>query len=333
MGQQALQPPGKSRNSTTRPQSMQRLTRVEAIPTITVNIDENSTSSKNPESDLGPLAKENSRRMGSNGNNIILVQDLTKTFDGFLAVDRLSFSVKAGEVFAFLGPNGAGKSTTIKMLTTLLRPTAGSISMDGHDPVTSPHRVRETIGIVFQDPSLDEELTAFENMEYHGILYAVPKEMRRQRIEELLGIVELWERRNDLVKHFSGGMKRRLEIARGLLHHPSVLFLDEPTLGLDPQTRNLIWGYIKELNRSEGVTVFFTTHYMEEAERVAHRIAIIDHGRIVIEGTPDELKQRTNAASLEEAFIAVTGRDIRTEEAGNLERWRVRRRIFGRGRR
>jgi ABC-2 type transport system ATP-binding protein len=286
-----------------------------------------------PRISIIPAREENPRGMEDSGKNIILVDQLTKAFDGFLAVDHLSFSVKAGEIFAFLGPNGAGKSTTIRMLTTLLRPTGGSISMDGHDPVASPHKVRETFGIVFQDPSLDEELTAFENMEYHGILYAVPKETRRQRISELLGIVELWERRNDLVKHFSGGMKRRLEIARGLLHHPSILFLDEPTLGLDPQTRNLIWGYIKELNRSKGVTVFFTTHYMEEAERVAHRIAIIDHGRIIVEGTSDELKQKTGTASLEEAFIAVTGRDIRTEEAGNLERWRVRRRIFGRGRR
>jgi ABC-2 type transport system ATP-binding protein len=271
--------------------------------------------------------------METDNNNIITVNELTKDFDGFLAVDHISFFVKSGEIFAFLGPNGAGKSTTIKMLTTLLRPTGGKISMNGYDPITAPHQVRKSFGIVFQDPSLDEELTAFENMEYHGILYNVPKDTRRQRIAELLGIVELQDRRNDFVKHFSGGMKRRLEIARGLLHHPSILFLDEPTLGLDPQTRNLIWNYIRDLNGSEGVTVFFTTHYMEEAERVAQRIAIIDHGKIIIQGTPDELTRSTDTATLEDAFIALTGRDIRVEEPSRLERMRMFRRVFGRGRR
>ena len=257
---------------------------------------------------------------------------LTKVFDGFTAVDRLSFSIEAGEIFAFLGPNGAGKSTTIKMLTTLLRPTEGTILMNGHDPAVSPHKVRRTFGIVFQDQSLDEELTAYENMEYHGILYHVPKETRRRRIAELLSIVELTDRRDDYVKKFSGGMKRRLEIARGLLHHPMVLFLDEPTLGLDPQTRNLIWTYIRDLNRAEGVTVFFTTHYMEEAERSAGRIAIIDRGRIVAMGTAGELKEQTGAASLEDAFIAFTGRGLREEEANPLERMRVQQK-FLRGRR
>ncbi len=271
--------------------------------------------------------------MRTGQDNIISVSDLTKAFDGFLAVDRISFTVRSGEIFAFLGPNGAGKSTTIKMLTTLLRPTGGSILMNGHDPTTSPHKVRQTFGIVFQDPSLDEELTAYENMEYHGILYNVPKQTRRQRIDELLRIVELWERKDDFVKYFSGGMKRRLEIARGLLHHPDILFLDEPTLGLDPQTRNLIWGHIRELNRTKGVTVFFTTHYMEEAERVAQRIAIIDHGRIIIQGAPDELKERTHTSTLEEAFIALTGRDIRVEESNSVERMRVRWKYFRRGRR
>jgi ABC-2 type transport system ATP-binding protein len=247
-------------------------------------------------------------------------------------VDHISFAVTSGEIFAFLGPNGAGKSTTIKMLTTLIHPTQGKILMNGYDPTTSPHRVRKTFGIVFQDPSLDEELTGFENMEYHGILYGVPKEVRRKRIVELLSIVELWERRKDLVKYFSGGMKRRLEIARGLLHHPEILFLDEPTLGLDPQTRNLIWNYVKELNRSEGVTVFFTTHYMEEAERIARRIAIIDRGRIIIQGTPDEVKAKTATSSLEDAFIALTGRDIRAEETSSLQRMREHRRVFARRR-
>jgi len=262
------------------------------------------------------------------GSDIISVSGLTKSFDNFIAVNNITFSVKSGEIFAFLGPNGAGKSTTIKMLTTLLRPTGGMISMNGYDPVLSPHSVRQSFGIVFQDPSLDEELTCHENMEYHGILYGVPKHTRRLRIRELLTIVELWDRRDDFVKHLSGGMKRRLEIARGLLHHPSILFLDEPTLGLDPQTRNLIWNYIKELNRFEGVTIFFTTHYMEEAERAAHYIAIIDRGQIIIQGTSDELKEKTGTTSLEDAFIALTGHDLRVEEASPLEHMRVHRRFF-----
>ncbi|HEY3276584.1 MAG TPA: ATP-binding cassette domain-containing protein [Syntrophorhabdaceae bacterium] len=265
-------------------------------------------------------------------NEIISVEDLTKTFKDVVAVDHISFAVKSGEIFAFLGPNGAGKSTTIKMLTTLLHPTTGRIRMNGFDPTLSPHKVRQTFGIVFQDPSLDEELTAFENMEYHGILYNIPRDVRRQRIGELLRIVELWDRREDFVKHFSGGMKRRLEIARGLLHHPVILFLDEPTLGLDPQTRSLIWDYIKDLNRSRGITVFFTTHYMEEAERVSQRIAIIDHGRIIVQGSPEELMAETRTPSLEDAFIALTGRDIRVEESSSPERMRVRRRFFSKRR-
>jgi len=259
---------------------------------------------------------------------IISVSDLTKVFDGFVAVDNVTFSVKKGEIFAFLGPNGAGKSTTIKMLTTLLKPTSGSISINGFDPGISPHKVRESFGIVFQDPSLDEELTAFENMEYHGILYNIPKATRRERIEELLKIVELWDRRGDLVKYFSGGMKRRLEIARGLMHYPKILFLDEPTLGLDPQTRNLIWNHIKEMNHSKGITLFFTTHYMEEAERVAKRIAIIDHGRIIKQGMAEALKEETKTKSLEDAFIALTGRDIRAEEISKTERMKMRWRVF-----
>ncbi|MBN1544905.1 ATP-binding cassette domain-containing protein [Candidatus Woesearchaeota archaeon] len=261
---------------------------------------------------------------------IITVKDLTKTFNGLTAVDHISFSVQKTEIFGFLGPNGAGKSTTIKMLTTLLQPTSGSMLMNGHDPAEDPHKVRQTFGIVFQDPSLDDELTAYENMEFHCILYNVPKTIRRKRIEQLLKIVELWDRRKDLVKKFSGGMKRRLEIARGLLHHPKILFLDEPTLGLDPQTRNLIWLHIKELNKKEGITVFFTTHYMEEAERVAQRIAIIDHGRILTQGTPKQLKEKTRSQSLEDAFIKLTGRAIREEEATSTDRMRMRRRLFRR---
>lgn len=264
--------------------------------------------------------------------DIINVTELTKTFNSFTAVDHISFSVAAGEIFAFLGPNGAGKSTTINMLTTLLRPTNGKIILNGYDPVVTPHKVRQSFGIVFQDPSLDEDLTAWENMDYHGILYGISKDIRTKRIKELLKIVELWDRRKDQVKKFSGGMKRRLEIARGLLHHPKILFLDEPTLGLDPQTRSLIWNYIKGLNQSEGTTIFLTTHYMEEAERVANRIAIIDHGKIIVRGTPDELKVQTGTNSLEGAFIALTGRDIRDEEPNNLEQMRMRRKIFRRHR-
>src|SRR3954466_16383591 len=224
---------------------------------------------------------------------MIKVKNLTKKFGDVLAVDDVSFDVPAGEVFAFLGPNGAGKTTTIKMLTTLLRPTGGKIEIDGLDPRTRSHEVRKRFGIVFQDPSLDQELTAFENMDLHGVLYHVPRKIRHERTEMLLKLFELWERRKDYVKKFSGGMKRRLEIARGFLHTPKILFLDEPTLGLDPQSRNQLWTHVKNLNRDEGVTVFLTTHYMDEAERVAGRIAVINHGRIVARGSPAELKAQT----------------------------------------
>ncbi|MFA6918489.1 MAG: ATP-binding cassette domain-containing protein, partial [Patescibacteria group bacterium] len=179
---------------------------------------------------------------------MIKVVNLTKTFGEFKAVDDVSFEVNKGEVFAFLGPNGAGKTTTIKMLTTLLKPTSGAILINGIDPLTDQDKARKSFGITFQDQSLDDELTAWENMEFHGVLYGVPKKIRRARIEELMKIVELWDRKKSLVKEFSGGMKRRLEIARGLIHHPAIIFLDEPTLGLDPQTRNHIWAYIKSLN-------------------------------------------------------------------------------------
>jgi ABC-2 type transport system ATP-binding protein len=260
---------------------------------------------------------------------IINVQHLTKKFGDIQAVNDVSFSVAEGEIFAFLGPNGAGKSTTIKMLTTLLRPSSGSIVLDGFDPMKRPNDVRRAFGIVFQDPSLDDELTAYENMELHGVLYAVAQPMRRTRIEELLKFVELWDRKDSLVKQFSGGMKRRLEIARGLLHHPKVLFLDEPTLGLDPQTRNHMWAYLKDLNASEGITVFFTTHYMEEAERIAQRIAIIDHGAIIASGTTAELKAQTNTSSLEEAFLQLTGSRIREEEASSTDQLRAHRRMWG----
>lgn len=261
---------------------------------------------------------------------IINVDNLTRNFNGFTAVNNISFHVKKGEIFAFLGPNGAGKTTTIKMLTTLLNPTKGKIKINGYNPEKEKDKVRCSFGIVFQDPSLDDELTAYENMEFHGVLYGVEKKLRRERIEQLLKFVELWDRRNDLVKKFSGGMKRRLEIARGLIHHPKILFLDEPTLGLDPQTRNHVWEYIKKLNKEEKMTIFFTTHYMAEAEKVANRIVIIDHGKIIQAGTLKEIKKVTKKKTLEEAFLKLTGHIIRQQEATMVDELRMRRKVWHR---
>ena len=261
---------------------------------------------------------------------MISVRNLTKRFGDLAAVQDVSFNVKKGEVFAFLGPNGAGKSTTIKMLTTLLAPSSGSVEIDGLDPAKHPNQVRKRIGIVFQDPSVDTELTAYENIEFHGVLYHVPKGVRRERIAMLLELFGLWDRRNHFVKEFSGGMKRRLEIARCLLHTPKIIFLDEPTLGLDPQTRHQLWTQVRRLNQEEEVTVFLTTHYMEEAERVADRIAIIDHGRIIAEGTAAELRASTQSESLEQAFLNLTGSAIREEEVSSLDRMRNMARLFRR---
>ncbi|MDB5306253.1 MAG: drrA 2 [Gemmataceae bacterium] len=261
---------------------------------------------------------------------MIRVENLVKTFGDVIAVEGVSFDVRAGEIFAFLGPNGAGKTTTIKMLTTLLRPTSGSITLDGLDPAAKPLDVRRRFGIVFQDPSLDGDLTAYENMELHGVLYHVPRRVRTERIQTLLSLFELWDRRGSRVKEFSGGMKRRLEIARGLLHTPKILFLDEPTLGLDPQSRNQLWTHVRHLNETEGVTVFLTTHYMDEAERVAHRIAVIDHGRIVAQGSPQDLKQQTGTESLEQAFLALTGSSIRDERVDGADQMRQMARMWRR---
>jgi ABC-2 type transport system ATP-binding protein len=263
---------------------------------------------------------------------VIEVEGLVKKSGEFTAVDGISFSVAEGVIFAFLGPNGAGKTTTIKLLTTVLSPSAGRMRLAGLDPLAKPLLVRRAFGIVFQDPTLDDELTAFENMEFHGVLYGVPRGERRKRIDALLRLVGLSERRGDFVKKFSGGMKRRLEIARALLHQPRILFLDEPTSGLDPQTRNQIWQYIRELCRERQVTVFFTTHYMEEAERVADQLAIIDHGRIIAEGSPQEIAAGARKERLEEAFIALTGREIREEEADPADRMRRMRRVLRGGR-
>ena len=253
---------------------------------------------------------------------MIRTEKLIKKFGELTAVNDLSFEVGRGEIFAFLGPNGAGKTTTIKMLTTLLRPTSGSVELDGLDPTMHQNEARRRFGIVFQDPSLDDELTSSENMDLHGVLYHVPRRTRTERTEHLLKLFELWERRDEPVKRFSGGMKRRLEIARGLLHTPKILFLDEPTLGLDPQTRQLLWNHIRKINQEEQVTVFLTTHYMEEADRVAQRVGIIDHGRLVAQGSPAEIKKQTNTDSLESAFLALTGSTIRDETAGSEDRMR-----------
>jgi len=248
---------------------------------------------------------------------IISVKNVTKKFKEVVAVDDISFDVNGGEIFAFLGPNGAGKSTTIKMLTTLLKPTGGSLFLSGHDVNKEQDDARKVFGIVFQDPSLDDELTAFENMQLHAVLYGLDRKTMNQRTEELLQLVELWDRRNSIVKTFSGGMKRRLEIARGLLHHPRILFLDEPTLGLDAQTRNLLWNYVQKLNEKEGMTIFFTTHYLEEAEAIANRIAIIDHGKLVAMGDANQLKNQTGTDSLEDAYLELTGKTVRDETLDN----------------
>ncbi|MDE2026306.1 MAG: ATP-binding cassette domain-containing protein [Patescibacteria group bacterium] len=253
----------------------------------------------------------------------ISAKNLTKKYGIFTAVDNISFDVDSGEIFAFLGPNGAGKTTTIKMLTTLLSPTSGNILLNGVDVITDKNKARKTFGIVFQDPSLDDELTAEENMEFHGVLYHIPVSERKDKIHQLLAFVELLDRKDHLVKTFSGGMRRRLEIARGLLHHPKILFLDEPTLGLDPQTRNKMWEYVQNLNKTEHLTVFFTTHYMEEAERIANEIAIMDHGKIIAQGSSTDLKEQTKSSSLEDAFLTLTGRAIRDEDADAKDRMRM----------
>jgi ABC-2 type transport system ATP-binding protein len=252
-------------------------------------------------------------------STVISVRNVSKKFKEVVAVNDVSFDVREGEIFAFLGPNGAGKSTTIKMLTTLLRPTEGSLFLSGHDVIKEQDAARKIFGIVFQDPSLDDELTAYENLELHGVLYGMDKKIMRQRMEELMVLVELWDRRDSRVKTFSGGMKRRLEIARGLLHHPKILFLDEPTLGLDAQTRKLLWEHIRKMNDSEGMTIFFTTHYLEEAEAIADRIAIIDHGKIVATGNAEELKTSTNTNTLEEAYLALTGKTVRDESVDSAD--------------
>ncbi|MGB9709778.1 ATP-binding cassette domain-containing protein [Infirmifilum uzonense] len=220
----------------------------------------------------------------------IVVENLVKKFKDVTAVDQVSFQVKQGEIYGLLGPNGAGKTTTIHILTTLLRPTSGKVFVAGYDVVTSPGEVRKRIGIVFQDPSIDNQLTAYDNMYIHGRLYGLSGEELKRKIYQLLDFVDLKPYANKLVRYFSGGMRRRLEIARSLLHEPDILFLDEPTIGLDPQTRVKIWDYIMAIKKEHGMTIFLTTHYMDEADQLCERIAIMDHGQIKAQGTPEQLK-------------------------------------------
>lgn len=221
---------------------------------------------------------------------IIEVENLVKKFGDLVAVNDISFKVAPGEIFGFLGPNGAGKTTTINILCTLMRPTSGRATINGFDVVRQQSQVRQSIGLVFQDPSLDERLSGLQNLRFHAMVYNVPSSVREQRIEEMLNMMQLWDKRHNEVRTYSGGMKRRLELGRGLLHRPKVLFLDEPTLGLDPQTRNRIWEYILDLRQREGVTIFLTTHYMDEAQK-ADRLAVIDYGRLIAIDTPDKLKK------------------------------------------
>lgn len=237
--------------------------------------------------------------------HIIEVQHLSHQFGDFVAVDDVSFSVEKGEIFSFLGPNGAGKSTVINVLTTLLRLQKGSVTIAGYDLARDPVQVRKSIGIVFQQETLDRDMTVWETLEFHGRLYALARADRRERIEKLLSLVELEIRRDDLTRNLSGGMKRRLEIARGLMTRPAVLFLDEPTIGLDPQTRTRMWEYLREVNE-EGTTIFLTTHYMDEADQLSNHINIIDHGRVIISGRSWELK---NTLGQDLIYIETTDND------------------------
>lgn len=223
--------------------------------------------------------------------NAIETFDLTKKFGSLTAVDKVNLQVNEGEIFGLLGPNGAGKSTTISMLCTILKPTSGTAKVNGYDIVKQPGEVRKSIGIVFQDPSIDDKLTGRENMEMHADLYDVPRDVMYSRIDDVLKLVELEDRASHFVNTYSGGMRRRLEIARSLIHYPKVLFLDEPTIGLDPQSRDHIWNYIRDLKKRENITIILTTHYMEEADELCDRIAIIDRSKIIALDTPHNLKE------------------------------------------
>lgn len=260
-----------------------------------------------------------------NIKEIIQVKNLVRNYGKLKAVDGISFSVKEGEFFGFLGPNGAGKTTTMKILSTLLAPTSGEVKINGYDVVKNPDGVRRSIGMVFQEASLDENLTAWENLDFHSVLYNVPDVQKKSRIIEVLEMAGLMSRKDDLVNTFSGGMKRRLEIARGLLHRPRILFLDEPTMGLDPQTRRHIWKYIQDLRIKESITVFLTTHYMDEAELV-DRVGVIDNGKIIALDTVANLKKQVggeaNHLTLDDVFLALTGWQIREEVASSKDKMR-----------
>ncbi len=229
---------------------------------------------------------------------IIETQNITKKYDDFTAVDGVNLKVPKNSVYGVLGPNGAGKTTLISMLCTILHPTEGSATVNGYDIVKDPKKVRESIGIVFQSRALDDILTGREHLEMHAALYGVPKDLREKRLEEVLDLIALGSKADEFVKTYSGGMKRRLEIGRGLIHHPKVLFLDEPTLGLDPQTRESIWEYIQKLNQEEKVTVLMTTHYMEEADKLCDEVAIINRGTIITADSPSNLKRELKADTI-----------------------------------
>jgi ABC-2 type transport system ATP-binding protein len=264
-------------------------------------------------------------------NLAIETRGLRRGFGDLVAVAGIDLTVEQGEIFALLGPNGAGKTTTMKMLSTLLRPSEGRASVNGFDVVRGRDAVRASIGLVFQEFTLDDYLTARRNLHYHCLLYHVPREDRAERVDAALQMLGLYERRDDEVRSFSGGMKRRLEIARALLHEPAVLFLDEPTVGLDPQTRRAVWSHLHDLREQTGMTLFFSTHYMGEAED-ADRVSIVDHGRVIAAGRPDGIRDRLGAETLEDAFVELTGSEIRAEEASGRERLAASRRARGRAR-
>lgn len=246
--------------------------------------------------------------------HVIETKKLTKKYGEINAVDGLDLNIEEGEIFGLLGPNGAGKTTTLLMLTTLNKPTSGTARVNNFDIVSQPDKVRKSIGIVFQEPSSDDILTGYENLKLHGWLYGMPDELREKRIREVLELVDLTDRKDDRVKNYSGGMRRRLEIARGLMHHPRVLFLDEPTLGLDPQSRDYIWKYIEKMAREEKITIIITTHYMDEADKLCNRLAIIDRGKIVVSGPPEKLKR-----GLGGDIIRLKAKNLKVEKMKNLK--------------
>lgn len=248
--------------------------------------------------------------------NIIETWDITKKYDDFTAVDSVNLQVPRNSVYGVLGPNGAGKTTLISMLCTILHPSSGKAQVNGFDVVKNPTEVRKSIGIVFQSRALDDILTGREHLEMHAALYGVPKELRNQRIDDILELIALGKKADEYVKTYSGGMKRRLEIGRGLIHYPKVLFLDEPTLGLDPQTRESIWNYIENLNRNEDITVLMTTHYMEEADKLCDEVAIINNGQIITSDSPRNLKRKLKADTI---TVTVDYPEKFVENAKNLD--------------